>query len=203
MVFINVFVDMDAGISVGLMAIGLWWLLFHLMARPYRVRWVNTLQTVAGMCLLLLTILNSSTGAFASIGFDPAGTPLEQLQDATEWMMLVLLFIPALTWFAFTAQNLMGMNSDAGAAEEGEGDMEIQIQRADQQIATLTTSNARLHSETTQLQAENTQLQAENTQFHAKTTQLQAQIERLQMQLSVVRSDSEDNAAGGLMAVSK
>jgi hypothetical protein len=98
MVVVSVFVTMDVGVSLGMMIISLWFLMFQLLVRPYKFGWVNTLQTVASACLLGLTILNSTAGVFLSVGFDPSGTPLEQLQQESEILMLLLLVVPPLSY---------------------------------------------------------------------------------------------------------
>ena len=114
MVSVSVFFDVDMSVSLGMTLISLCWLLLQLGARPYRVGWVNALQAVASACLLLLTILNSSAGAFASAGFDPAGTPLEAVQDEAEWAMVALLFVPPLTWAWFTGRGLVRQRAGLG-----------------------------------------------------------------------------------------
>jgi hypothetical protein len=91
MVAVGVFVNMDVAVSLGMMIISLWFLLFQLLARPYKIEWVNTLQTAASARLLGIIILNSTAGVFFSVGFDPVGTPLEQIQQESEILMLLLL----------------------------------------------------------------------------------------------------------------
>lgn len=94
MVFIGVFINEETSASVGMMLVAVCGLVLQMQARPYRETWVNTLQVTSGLCLVSLTILNSSTGFFVSVGFDPAGTPLEAAQHNTDILMLVILFLP-------------------------------------------------------------------------------------------------------------
>jgi hypothetical protein len=42
----------------------------QVLAYPYRLKWVNDLQLVAAVCLVLLAVLNSASSAFQSVGFD-------------------------------------------------------------------------------------------------------------------------------------
>jgi hypothetical protein len=51
--------------------------LFPVLARPYRVPWVNWLQLTSNLCLLLLAVLNSVGSEFQSVGFDAMGTPFQ------------------------------------------------------------------------------------------------------------------------------
>jgi hypothetical protein len=75
--------------------VSLLFLLLHLLAQPYRSKWVNILQGCANVCLVVLAILNSASGAFLSTGFNPHadGSPtLRHFQTALEVLMLLTLF---------------------------------------------------------------------------------------------------------------
>jgi hypothetical protein len=81
--------------SVTVALVSLIFLLLHLLAQPYRSNWVNILQGCANVCLVVLAILNSVSGAFLSTGFDPRtdGSPtLQHFQTALEVLMLLTLF---------------------------------------------------------------------------------------------------------------
>jgi hypothetical protein len=81
--------------SVTVALISLLFLLLHLLVQPYRSNWVNILQGCANVCLVVLAILNSASGAFLSTGFDPHadGSPtLQHFQTALEVLMLFTLF---------------------------------------------------------------------------------------------------------------
>jgi hypothetical protein len=87
--------------SVGVALISLLFLLLQLTFRPYRIKWVNHLQTSASVCLVLLAILNSASGAFISTGFDPltdGNSSIAHFQLAIEGMMFVTLFPPLVTF---------------------------------------------------------------------------------------------------------
>jgi hypothetical protein len=81
--------------SVTVALVSLLFLLLHLLAQPYRSKWVNILQGCANVCLVVLAILNSASGAFLSTGFNPHadGSPtLRHFQTALEVLMLLTLF---------------------------------------------------------------------------------------------------------------
>ena len=59
MVSVTVFVNDASLISDGVTLVAFFGLVVQLLAQPYRVQWVNTLQTVASACLVSLTIFAS------------------------------------------------------------------------------------------------------------------------------------------------
>jgi hypothetical protein len=118
MVAVSVFVNMDVAVSLGMMIISLWFLMFQLLARPYKIEWVNTLQTVASACLLGLTILNSTAGVFLSVGFDPVGTPLEQIQQESEILMLLLLVVPPMSLGLLWGREILHKRRAEGGVDE-------------------------------------------------------------------------------------
>jgi hypothetical protein len=87
--------------SVGVALISFAFLLMQMLARPYRLSWVNTLQTCSHICLVTLAILNSTSGAFLSTGFDlhtSGDTTLLHFQTVLEVLMLLVLFPPPLIY---------------------------------------------------------------------------------------------------------
>jgi predicted outer membrane repeat protein len=115
--------------SVGVALVSLIFLLLQMLANPYTLAWVNRLQTCASVCLLVLAILNSASGAFMSTGFDPYtdgdGT-LQHFQMVVEVAMLLTLFPPPILciWAvvyhrtAVTAQSVLEEQPDTGLKRE-------------------------------------------------------------------------------------
>jgi hypothetical protein len=48
-----------------------------MLAEPYRANWVNQLQRLTGVCLVMLAVLDSADMYFASAGFVVENTPLK------------------------------------------------------------------------------------------------------------------------------
>jgi hypothetical protein len=100
MIMFSVFAETRVVTSIGVALVALLFLLLHLETRPYRKPWANALQTVAGTCLTLLSILNFPTGVFSSVNFDPASTQgkgsntLQKLQDGLSMATIFLLCLP-------------------------------------------------------------------------------------------------------------
>ena len=111
MVLVSVFINTDVAISLGIMLISLYFLLCQLLAKPYSTDWVNTLQLVANTCLLGLTILNSTTSVFLSVGFEPIGTPLERIQRQSDILMFVLLVVPPISFGLLKAREISHQRS--------------------------------------------------------------------------------------------
>jgi hypothetical protein len=111
MVSVSVFVNIDVGVSIGVMLISIWFLLFQLQCQPYRLAWVNSLASIACMCLVTLTVLNSAAPVFVSVGFDPVDTPLQLVQDELEILMLMLLFLPPLFWLYHLYRSYRGYST--------------------------------------------------------------------------------------------
>jgi hypothetical protein len=87
--------------SIGVALVSLIFLLLQVLARPYREDWVNGLQSCTGVCLVVLAILNSASGAFVSTGFDPytdGDLALRQFQTILEVFMFLALFPPPLVY---------------------------------------------------------------------------------------------------------
>ena len=91
---IGVFFKVVAKISVGMLCVSAWFLMFQIHAAPYKSQHANALQTPASSCLVGITIMNSVPSGFMSAGFDPAGTPLGSFQDNMYIIMGVLLLVP-------------------------------------------------------------------------------------------------------------
>jgi hypothetical protein len=98
MVSVSVFFNVAAEISVGMLCVSTWFLLFQIYAAPYKSQHANALQTLASSCLVGITIMNSVPSGFTSAGFDPAGTRLGTFQDNMYIIMGVLLLVPLLVW---------------------------------------------------------------------------------------------------------
>jgi hypothetical protein len=101
-------IGVESSVTVAL--ISLLFLLLHLLAQPYRSKWVNLLQGCANVCLVVLAILNSASGAFLSTGFNPHtdGSPtLQHFQTALEVLMLLTLFPTPLVyiWYMSASPN--------------------------------------------------------------------------------------------------
>eukprot|EP00935_MAST-01C_sp_MAST-1C-sp1_P002396 g2396.t1 len=87
--------------SVGVALVSFVFLLLQMLARPYRLSWVNALQTCSNICLVTLAILNSASGAFLSTGFDPrtdGDATLRHFQTTLERLMVLVLFPPPLAY---------------------------------------------------------------------------------------------------------
>ena len=87
--------------SVGVALVSFVFLLLQMLARPYRLSWVNALQTCSNICLVTLAILNSASGAFLSTGFDPrtdGDATLRHFQTTLEVLMVLALFPPPLVY---------------------------------------------------------------------------------------------------------
>jgi predicted outer membrane repeat protein len=83
--------------SVGEALVSLMFLMLHMLVRPYRLAWVNNLQTCACVCLVTFAILSSVKGAFLSAGFDPnvqGDRPIIHLQTISDLMMSIALLLP-------------------------------------------------------------------------------------------------------------
>ena len=95
--------------SVGVALVSFVFLLLQMLARPYRLSWVNALQTCSNICLVTLAILNSASGAFLSTGFDPrtdGDATLRHFQTTLEVLMMLALFPPPLVWVATRMNDL-------------------------------------------------------------------------------------------------
>jgi predicted outer membrane repeat protein len=90
--------------ELGVTVVSVWFLLLQALVKPYRVQWVNTLQLVAGWCLVMLTVLNSaSNSVFVSVGVDVSSTPFKILDSTANSLMVALLFPPLFMLPVFTA----------------------------------------------------------------------------------------------------
>jgi hypothetical protein len=74
--------------------ISMFFLVLHMIARPYRVGWVNTLQLIASLCLVCLSMFETVLSAFISATYTIKGSPLEALCHRISYFMALLL-IPA------------------------------------------------------------------------------------------------------------
>jgi hypothetical protein len=102
-------IGVESSVTVAL--ISLIFLLLHLLTQPYRSKWVNLLQGCANVCLVVLAILNSASGAFLSTGFDPRteGSPtLQHFQTALEVLMLLTLFPTPLVYIWYMSASPTG-----------------------------------------------------------------------------------------------
>ena len=100
----------ETSVSVALVSFA--FLLLQMLARPYRLSWVNALQTCSNICLVTLAILNSASGAFLSTGFDPrtdGDATLRHFQTTLEVLMVLALFPPLLVylWHRGTASDVL------------------------------------------------------------------------------------------------
>jgi predicted outer membrane repeat protein len=89
--------------ELGVTIVSVWFLLLQAIVKPYRVQWVNTLQLVAGWCLVMLSVLNSaSNSVFVSLGVDVLSTPFQLLGSTANILMFALLWPPLLMLSVFT-----------------------------------------------------------------------------------------------------
>jgi predicted outer membrane repeat protein len=97
MVSVGTFLNVVMEASLGMVFVALWFMLLHVYSAPYKSQQANTVQAVASVCLLGITILNSIPSGFTSTGFDPAGT-LDYLEATVYAIMFSLLLVPLLAW---------------------------------------------------------------------------------------------------------
>jgi hypothetical protein len=172
-VFISVFVKNEMGVSIGMMAVCLFFLVLQLLVRPYKTGWVNVLQACASMCLTGISMLDSSSRILDSAGVDVSGTPLAPLLLETNRWTLALLFMPAAMWVCFVLREMLVAESNAHEelthALQTHADMEAKI-------AAVQATNTDLQATNTDLQATNTDLQATNTDLQATNSDLQSAI---------------------------
>jgi predicted outer membrane repeat protein len=115
MVSVGNFVKISTAVSVGMSFVSACFLLVHVYAKPYKHQHANVTQTIASLCLLGITILNSVPSGFASSGFDPVGTPLDGLDVAVRTIMFVLLLIPLAVWAILVVLQRSNSNSSQAA----------------------------------------------------------------------------------------
>jgi hypothetical protein len=82
----------EASLSVTM--VSMFFLILQMIARPYRVGWVNTLQLIASISLVLLSILETVFSAFVSATYTINGSPLEAIGHRISYLMALLL-LPA------------------------------------------------------------------------------------------------------------
>jgi hypothetical protein len=82
----------EASLSVTMVSMS--FLILQMIARPYRVGWVNTLQLIASLCLVLLSMLETVFSAFVSATYTINGSPLEAMGHRMSYLMALLL-LPA------------------------------------------------------------------------------------------------------------
>jgi hypothetical protein len=69
-------------------------LILQMVARPYRIGWVNTLQLIASFSLVLLSMFETVFSAFVSATYTIEGSPLEAMGHRISYLMALLL-LPA------------------------------------------------------------------------------------------------------------
>jgi predicted outer membrane repeat protein len=127
MVSVAVFATVEATMSVGMLFVTVWFLLVHIYSMPYREAPVNIIQTVEKACLVGLAVFSSVLSVFASVGFDPTGTPLQKLKDSLYLGMSVLLISPPLFWGSMKVHDYWNMHRGSSTYNrtpcltEGEG----------------------------------------------------------------------------------
>ena len=89
-----VFLENEMNVATGVALVALVGMLLQLLAQPYRIKWVNSLQTVACTSLVTITIFHYGSGVLTAVGFDPTDTPFQSFMDDLDVAMLVLMFIP-------------------------------------------------------------------------------------------------------------
>jgi hypothetical protein len=80
--------------SLAVTMVSMCFLGFQMLARPYRVEWINALQLCASFCLVLLSILETVFSAFNSAAFTIEDSPLNAFGHRVSYFMAALL-IPA------------------------------------------------------------------------------------------------------------
>jgi hypothetical protein len=84
------------------------------------------------MCLVSLAVLNSAPPVFASVGFDPIDTPLEQVQDKLKIIMAMLVLLPTFVW-AFCSMSNSAFCAKKTATETGNLEKEQQNELIDRE----------------------------------------------------------------------
>jgi hypothetical protein len=82
----------EASLSVTM--VSMFFLILQMVARPYRVGWVNTLQLIASISLVLLSMFETVFSAFVSATYTIKGSPLEAIGHRISYLMALLL-LPA------------------------------------------------------------------------------------------------------------
>jgi hypothetical protein len=82
--------------ALGVAVLSLWFLLFQVTARPFKLDSVNTMQSVCCVSLVLISVLGLPSTILSDVGFVIDGTPFDALDTSLDAMMLVLLLLPVL-----------------------------------------------------------------------------------------------------------
>ena len=91
-------------------------LMFHIFAQPFRVAWVNLLQTCANVCLVMLCVQQLVLSAFHTATFDPsADTEIQSFVWQVEGLAMVL----CLPTPVFLAYGVLFIKSKEEEEEEG------------------------------------------------------------------------------------
>ena len=67
----STFGQQPAEVTLAMALVSMAFLMFHIFAQPYRMAWVNLLQTCSNVCLVLLCVQQLVLSAFRTATFDP------------------------------------------------------------------------------------------------------------------------------------